>query len=262
MQDDTREHKRPREVQALGQRVTLGPTSVLLLPQRTATHLVIHFHGPSWWTEWVVRNKYPGAAVLCLQGEGGSDVYRDMFNTPGKYMALLADVERLSRAHFKHVVLSAFSAGYGGIREILRDKDNWARVDAVLLADSLHATYGEERQDLNPFVEFAREAAAGHKQFLFSHSEVYPGTYLSTTETASYILKQLGLRRQPILQWGAFGMQQLSKAGKGGFQVLGFAGNSATDHIDHYYAMQDFFNRLQPPTPPQVSAAKPMRKRR
>jgi hypothetical protein len=264
MQDDTREHRRPKEVQAPGQRVTLDSTSILLLPQRNATHLVIHMHGPAWFPEWVVRKKYPGAAVVCIQGDGGSDIYRDIFKLQGKFAMLVNDVERLSRLSFKHVFLSAFSAGYGGVREILRDPTNWKRIDGVLLADSMHATYGDEKQDLTPFVDFAREAIAGRKHFLITHSEVYPGTYSSSTETASYILKQLGLRRTPVLQWGAIGMQQLSRAAKGNFQVLGFAGNSATDHIDHYYAMDDFFDRLEPPAPkvPPVVPVRPARKKR
>jgi len=246
MQDDTREHRRPREVQAAGQRVRMDASTMLLLPDRKATHLVIHFHGPSWLPEWVVRKKYPGAAVVTLLADGGSDVYRDIFLDPGRFATFVAGIEKLSRLTFKHVLLSAFSAGYGGVREILRDPANRQRIDGVLLVDSMHATYGEEKQDLTPFVDFAREAIAGKKHFLITHSEVYPGTYSSSTETASYILKELGLRRTPILQWGAIGMQQLSRAGKGGFQVLGFAGNSATDHIDHYFAMDDFLDRLEP----------------
>jgi hypothetical protein len=246
MQDDTREHRRPREVQAPGQRVRIDPLTLLLLPDRKATHLVIHFHGPPWFPELVVRKKYPGAAVVTLLGDGGSDIYRNLFLESGKFAAFIAEIEKLSRLKFKHVLLSAFSAGYGGVREILRDPANRERIDAVLLADSMHATYGEEKQDLGPFIDFARDAIGGKKRFLITHSEVYPGTYSSSTETASYILKQLGLRRTPILQWGAIGMQQLSRAGKGGFQVLGFAGNSAPDHIDHYYALDDFFDRLQP----------------
>ncbi len=229
---------------APGQRFTIGPTSTLLLPHPGVTRLVIQFHGPAWWPEWVVRKKYPGAAVLSILADGGSDVYRNMFNSPGKFAELLADLEQRTERQFKHVLLSAFSAGYGGVREILRDPENWSRVDDVLLCDALHAGYGEEKQDLGPFLDFAREAIAGNKRFLITHSEVYPGTYASSTEAASWILKELGLRRHPVLEWGPVGMQQLSKAGKGNFHVFGFAGNSATDHIDHYYGMDDFLKRL------------------
>ena len=39
------------------------------------------------------------------------------------------------------------------------------------------------------------------------------------------------LKRAPL------GMQQLSEARRGGFRLLGFAGNSAPDHVDHLYAL-------------------------
>lgn len=258
MQDDTRAHLRPREIQAPGQRIRIDASTQLLLPDRKATHLVIHFHGPNWFPELVARKKYPGAAVVTLLADGGSDVYRNMFLEPGRFPAFLAEVEKLSRIKFKHIVLSAFSAGYGGVREILRDPANFDRIDGVVLADSMHATYGEEKQDLDAFIDFARESIAGKKRFLITHSEVYPGTYSSSTETASYILKQLGLKRTPILQWGAIGMQQLSRAGKGNLQILGFAGNSAPDHIDHYFALDDFFERLEPSVkvPPVITRKK------
>ena len=35
-------------------------------------------------------------------------------------------------------------------------------------------------------------------------------------------------------------MQQLSEARRGGFDVLGFAGNSAPDHVDHLYALGEW----------------------
>jgi hypothetical protein len=38
-------------------------------------------------------------------------------------------------------------------------------------------------------------------------------------------------------------MQQLSASGRGGLQVIGFAGNSAPDHLDHLYALGDWFAR-------------------
>ena len=47
---------------------------------------------------------------------------------------------------------------------------------------------------------------------LVTHSEIFPGTFASTTETADYMLRALGLRRAPVLKWGPRGMQQLGEA--------------------------------------------------
>ena len=79
---------------------------------------------------------------------------------------------------------------------------------------------------------------------LVTHSEIFPGTYASTTETADWMLGALGLTRQPTLTWGPRGMQQLSEAQAGRFALLGFAGNSAPDHVDHQHAMPELLARL------------------
>jgi len=39
-------------------------------------------------------------------------------------------------------------------------------------------------------------------------------------------------------------MQQLSDVHAGNFELLGFAGNSAPDHVDQLHAMPEFLARL------------------
>ena len=39
-------------------------------------------------------------------------------------------------------------------------------------------------------------------------------------------------------------MQQLSEAKSGRLELMGFAGNSAPDHIDHFHAMPELLQRL------------------
>lgn len=79
---------------------------------------------------------------------------------------------------------------------------------------------------------------------VITHSEIFPGTFASTTETADFILRSLALDRMPVLEWGPGGMQMLSRAGRGSFELLGFAGNTAPDHIDHFHGMGQFLARL------------------
>ncbi|HEX9652428.1 MAG TPA: hypothetical protein VGA99_01850, partial [bacterium] len=76
------------------------------------------------------------------------------------------------------------------------------------------------------------------------HSEIFPGTFASTTETADYLLQANDLSRTAVLRWGVLGMQQLSEARKGNFVVLGFAGNTAPDHVDHFHALFEFIKYL------------------
>jgi hypothetical protein len=87
----------------------------------------------------------------------------------------------------------------------------------------------------------------GEKRFVVTHSEIFPGTFASTTETADWLLSALGLHRTAVLRWGPRGMQQLSEAHAGRFELLGFAGNSAPDHVDQLHAMPEFLARVLKP---------------
>jgi len=125
------------------------------------------------------------------------------------------------------------------------------------MLDGLHASYVPEGRvlyeggqvdstGLAVFVKLAMDASRKHstKQFLITHSEIFPGTYASTTEASDFILSELGLKRNAVLKWGPLGMQQLSVAGQHHFEVLGFAGNTAPDHIDHLHGLADFLKIL------------------
>jgi hypothetical protein len=125
----------------------------------------------------------------------------------------------------------------------------------VLLLDGMHTSYVPEGSvlalggamdttNLVAFAEFARAAVRGEKRFLVTHSEIFPGTFASTTETADWLLHTLGLHRTPVLRWGPRGMQQLSEVHAGRFELLGFAGNSAPDHVDQLQAMPEFLARV------------------
>ena len=74
--------------------------------------------------------------------------------------------------------------------------------------------------------------------------EDVPGTYASTTETADFILTAVQLKRHPVLQWGPGGMQMLSETRAGGLTVLGFAGNTAPDHVDHFHGLPEFLKQM------------------
>jgi pimeloyl-ACP methyl ester carboxylesterase len=204
--------------------------------------LLIHFHGAAW-LPMQAAPKDMSVAVVNLGS--GSSVYERPLLEPDAFPRLLASLGR----KFDRVYVSGFSAGYGAIRAILRTHPD--DVDGVLLLDGLHTSYVPDGKPspldttkLEPFVAFARRAVAGEKAFVFTHSEVYPGTYASTTDCADHILGQLGLTRTAVLQWGPGGMQQLSEARSGRFALLGFAGNSAPDHVDHLHAIGEFFSSL------------------
>jgi hypothetical protein len=196
------------------------------------------------------------AAILTVHLGAGSGVYSRAFSDPAAFAALLDEAaKQLSPPHpprFHPIVITSFSAGYGAVREILKNSANWEHIDAIVLMDSMHTGYTTgsqpgplETDPLQPFVEFAKAAVAGRKTLIVTHSEIFPGTFASTTETSDYVLNQLGLKRKPVLKWGPVGMQQTSEVRAGHFRLMGFAGNSAPDHIDHFHGLQQWLKYVK-----------------
>ena len=228
---------------------------------RGIADLVIHFHGASWLPQMAVAERKSNSIAAVVNLGAGSGTYHRAFTDPATFDSLLTNVttEASTAAgktiHIGRVTLVGFSAGHGAIRVILREPRHFARVDAVLLLDGMHTSYVPEgtvlaaggamdTTNLTAFADFARAAMRGEKRFLVTHSEIFPGTFASTTETASWLLRSLGLQRKPVLKWGPRGMQQLSEVKSGNFEVLGFAGNSAPDHIDQLHAMPELLLRV------------------
>jgi len=222
--------------------------------------VVIHFLGAAWLPEQAVADLKGPAAVVVHLG-AGSGVYDRAFSDPAAFDSLLAGVTRSisglmgKPARIGHITLSGFSAGHGAVRAILRQSRHFDRVSAVLLLDGMHTSYIPEgtpvaaggsldSTNLVALRDFARAAQRGEKRFVVTHSEIFPGTFASTTETADWILSSLGLHRTPVLRWGPRGMQQLSEVRAGGFELLGFAGNAGPDHIDQLHAMPEMLGRL------------------
>ena len=230
---------------------------------RRSVSVLVHFHGAAWIPRQSAESQGRPVIVVSLSLGSGSGVYDRTFRIPGMTDSLMvrtqATIDSLAgrRVELQRLYLSGFSAGHGAIRAILRDSAVIQRVNGVLLMDAMHTSYVPEgmplasgstldSRNLLTLTAYARRAARGDAdaRMLVTHSEIFPGTFASTTETAAWMLQSLGMAERPVLKWGPRGMQQLGEAKRGGLLVMGFAGNSAPDHIDHYHAMPELLRRL------------------
>lgn len=257
MVEHTRTHPRLTEEKPVGQREVLSLGN-LFVPEKlktvkTKVPLYIHFHGGTWLPEVAAARRQ--MAVITIQLGSGSAVYGKPFKDPKAFLRLLEEAKMKCNLEFGFVGLTGWSAGYGAIREILSVPENFARVQFVVLIDGLHTSYVGGKpgprestlvtESLAVFSRFADAAATGKKQMIITHSEIFPGTFASTTETTDYLLKSLQIPRQPTLQWGPMQTQQLSEARKGKFLVLGYAGNSAPDHVDQLHSLPDYLKWIE-----------------
>ena len=271
MVETTRLHRRLPETRPAGRRIAvdagLGRAVEVFVPEGVRADarpgLLVHFHGAAWVPEGAAAARVAAGEplVLAVVNLGaGSSRYEAPFRDPAalaRLVAAVADsVGARSESPFSGVWLSGFSAGVGAIRGVLGTRAGRRAVDGALLLDGLHASYVPEGRVLHEggrldttrlagVLAFARDAVAGERTLVVTHSTIFPGTFASTTETADWLLDRLGLRRRPVLEWGPVGMQQISRAGAGRFALLGFAGNTAPDHVDHLHALGDFLATLR-----------------
>jgi hypothetical protein len=247
---------------------TVTPGAVLYVPPSFQSadgsfDLLVHFHGNTELLEESVARAGLNA-LLCIVNLGiGSRRYVDAFASPGaldrlaERSAKLAGAHGLRKPQVRRVALSAWSAGFAGVGQILRNQPE--RVDAVLLMDGLHAPFESmktrrpDQRALEPFFEFSERAAAGERLFVITHSQIETYTYSSTRETADAILglNELTRNRVPakpqIVNFDAArratpshhkdGLVPSTEAHRKGLQVHGYRGDRAEHHIAHLVQM-------------------------
>jgi len=260
MVEHSRAHPRLKEETPAGRREKLE-LGALYLPAGHRSTVLFFFHGGTWLPELAgLRNQ---TSVVSVQAGSGSATYARLFEDPQRFAALLAEAEKKAGVKFTRVMLGGWSAGCGAVRQILQDADSYKRVDAALLIDGIHTDYAEGKPgpveskigtgNLEVWVKFCKDAIAGRKRAIVTHSEIFPGTFASTTETADYLVSQLGIKLRPVLKWGPMGTQQISEASAGRFLLLGYAGNSAPDHVDQLHSLPVFLKWLEGPAAKAVA---------
>jgi hypothetical protein len=220
--------------------------------------LTLHLHGAAVAAE---RNqelsRQPGVLVTVVL-PGLSAIYVRKFSEAEVLRRIIRETEQRlqpvyggQEPHVARLVVTSFSAGYGGVREMLKSPEAFARIDAVVLADSLYAGFEGDpaerkvsAENMEGFLRFAREAVAGRKAMIVTHSALETPTYGSTVETADYLLRQLGgTRKAEDAEWKE-GLRLRSSYRQGHFQLLGFAGDTGAEHMKHLHGLWQFLERL------------------
>lgn len=257
MVEHTRAHPRLTQQSPPGHPYSL-PLGTLFVPQglrpnRPAT-LLFFFHGGDWLPE-LAASQQRQMAVVTVQAGAGSGSYVRLFQDPTRFLSLVAAAESASHLHFGQIALGGWSAGCGALRQILLDPASYARVRRVLCIDGVHTGYthgtpGPFESDLDAsnleiWLRFGQDAMAGKKRLIITHSEIFPGTFASTTETADWLLREWRLSPHPVARFGPMGTQMLSRVSASGLTVIGFAGNSAPDHVDQLHSLPEYLHWLE-----------------
>jgi hypothetical protein len=235
----------------LGRRIDLGEAVVFVAdgyrPDGDVVDVVMHLHGAASVVEPALVATGWRAVLVEFNRPGLSSAFAKPFSDRALFTRLLdgavkavGDLGLAKKPQLGRVVVSSFSAGFGGVRELLKDPDHFARIDALVMADSLYSGYegdpAAHRVDprlMGDFRRFTRAAAEGKTVFLLTHSAQVPEGYASTTETADDLIQAVGGHPEPVrIDWGG-GWTETRSMTRGSFRVLGFSGTEGPDHLRH-----------------------------
>jgi hypothetical protein len=207
-----------------------------------AYDVVLHFHGAHPYVKDLAEKAQIRAVVAVFNAGNGAERYGQAFQPSGTLSSLLRQVAVAAAplcggAASKpgRVALSAWSAGYAATEKLVTRPEDRARVDAILLADGLHAGFTDLRRRsfapnaLQAFREWGELAKRGEKLFAVTHSSIATDGYASTTECSKLLLKVLNVPAE-----GPFVSGQL-----GAFSVQGSAGEDKAAHITQFRQMDE-----------------------
>ena len=227
--------------------------------------LIIHFHSATWFAiEEHLRHGLKTPLLAYYLGEGSSK-YSKPFTDPRRLERILRLTEQqlalISVARLPHIgaiEISSFSAGYGAVREILKSPEYRKQIRRVVLCDSMYASFEVDaggktnrvpaREHIEPWLPFAKAAAAGEKTFVLTHSQVPTAGYANSAQCGQALSAAVGASVQTIdagsdpAAKGEFPL--LSRSDLGNFHVWGYGGTNAMAHMIHARHLAEVWQAL------------------
>jgi hypothetical protein len=245
--------------QAEGDRIPIEHASLLIpsgyeVPASGDVPLFVHFQGGVTIAEEnFVRMRRPGV-LIASKLSGRSSAFSKPYADPRKFHDLLAAAQtELTRrtgrpVRLGPITITFFSAGYGAVRELLKDPELFARISALVSADSIYASVvaddvrAPDAAQMVDFMRFAQAAARGEKTFVVAHG-MYQTPYASTAECANLLLAGVDGARTPVSRFTERGVPIAAEAHVGGFHLYTFDEATAGIHVDCLYMIPEWVRR-------------------
>ena len=214
--------------------------SVVYVPDgcQGAHDVILHFHGAHPYVRDLVEKANINAVVAVFNAGNGAEKYSQAYGAGGTLSSLLRQVAMATLplcpgGTQRRVALMAWSAGYAATEKLVSRDEDRERVDAVLLADGLHAGFTDRWKRtfapnaLQAFRDFGALAKDRKKLFAITHSSIMTDGYGSTTECSRLLLQALEVPCKSPLISGSFG----------DFSIEGFRGDDKAAHIVQFRQM-------------------------
>jgi hypothetical protein len=233
------------------------PSSYIHRPQ-DATDILVHFHGdPATYRNNVGYAKLNAVSLTVNLGQG-STAYATPYTDTALFGNVLTEARNVLRGlpdfsdtlNFDKLAVTSFSAGYGAVREILKQPTYFNDIDAMVLADTVYGSYTSSTDhtpldsQMTGFRSFAAAAKNGTKTLTVSHSKVLTFTYSNTEETADDLMAHVGVTPAAYNAVGLGNLQFYRRAITGNFSVYGATGADAAAHSKHLQNIGQFLDDL------------------
>lgn len=226
----------------------------------------VHFHGPDWLSMQEMEARGGTNPLIHVSAGEGSTVYHNCVQPSGTLdrwlnscLANLRQMGAPADVRVTKIDLSSFSAGYGAIRDLIREPSIFQRLDTVILGDSMYASLASDTgprkvlpEHTEVWLPLAREAVAGRKTFVVSVSMVPTPAYASSWECLAALTSALGIPQVPVECPAAHdpNFPLLSVAERGRFFGWQYGGTGPDAHTTHARHLADIWKALQPATAP------------
>ncbi len=214
--------------------------------------IILHLHGD----QETVKTQFTGSGfngVLVSLDLGilSGSYERRYFSDGSKFTNLLSLVNRMITDSLKifsggdtPVYLTAFSAGYAGVRAIL--KNHYNKIAGIGLADGLYADFDADsiKNQMTVFFNLAKQSARSEKKFILTHSSLKVKDYMTAAETGDLILKEIHAEREVKGYDDGLGFLE-TEARKGKFAIKGYKYYTPADHYSHLNNIGRIFRFLK-----------------
>jgi hypothetical protein len=216
--------------------------------------VVFHFHA-GMMSEKELRESGLGAVFVSCGFGLGTGPYADYFADPNRFGQMTAALVRALEKqtgkpglHIRKLGLVGWSAGFAAVGKILGVDRYYDMVDTVVLLDGFHSRYkdpnpktplqGKDHVELAPlkgFIAFAKDAMAGKKTMVLTHSSIITPDYPTAAEATGAMLDAIGVPTVANDEQNARGMTLYYTADAGSLHVRGFKGQGPRDHFAHLH---------------------------
>lgn len=226
-------------------------------PKEGGARVTVHFHTIAWYIIDEHLRRGMKEPLLVVDLGQGSSTYGKPFTDVDRFGRLIGLVEKAISVRVTQVDITSFSAGYGAVREILKQDRYIAMIRRVILADSLYAGWEPGKSgpasrpaevNMEPFAKFIELAARGEKTFVLTHSQV-PTSYANTAATAQWIIDHVGAKKVAV-ERGSLpatldpDFPLIARADKGKLHVWSYAGTDLHAHLTHVRHIADIWMAL------------------